>query len=158
MLLDTPEPAMDPDPYAYDTQIRHLLATHLPLRPEGHLALLGGWLVAHQDQQRAALAQAAASANDLAFTMLRGITDRLLGQVIAYSAELADPASRAQALIDHHRDLEETAALGGRVTAAISDENNLGPEVMGWAVACRARRAVDLAHAKAAAATTAESG
>jgi hypothetical protein len=152
MLLDTPEPGMDLDPYAYDSEIRHLLATHLPLRPEGHLALLSGWLVARQDQQRAALDQAAASADDPAFTLLRTITDRLVEQLISYNAELADPASRTQALLDHHRDLEATAALGARVTAAASDENHLGPEVMGWVVACRARRAAELAAAK----TTAE--
>jgi len=146
MLLDTPDPAMDPDPY--DIQVRRLLATHLPLRPDGRLALLGGWLVARQDQQRAALAQAAGSTDDPAFTLLRAVTDHLLAQVIGYNAELADPASRTQALLDHHRDLEEAAALGARVAAAASDENDLGQEVMGWVVACRARHAAELAAAK----------
>jgi hypothetical protein len=145
MLLDTPEPAMDLDPHAYDTGIRRLLATHLPLRPEGQLALLGSWLVARQDQQRVALNEALGSADDPAFMLLRTITDHLLEQVIGYSAELADPASRTQALLDHHRALEATAALGARVAAAISDENGLGPDVMVWVVACRARHAAELA-------------
>jgi hypothetical protein len=94
MLLDTPEPAMGPSPYAYDTEVRQLLAAHLPLRPDGRLALLGGWLVARQDQQRAALAGAAGSVDDPAFMLLRTITDHLVEQVITYNAELADPTSR----------------------------------------------------------------
>jgi hypothetical protein len=145
VLLDTPDPAANLDPDAYDAEIRRRLATHLPLRPEGHLALLGGWLVAQQNQQHAAADQAAGSADDPAFMLLRAITDHLLAQVIAYSAELADPDSRAQALIDHHRDLEASAALGPRVLAALGNENDLGPQVMGWVVASRARRAAELA-------------
>jgi hypothetical protein len=153
MLVDTPEPAMDLDPYAHDSQVRQLLATHLPLHPEGQLALLGGWLVARQDQQRAALAQAAGSPDDSAFMLLRAITEHLVEQVIGYSAELADSASRTQALLDHHRALEEAAALGLRVTAAASDENDLGEDVMRWVVGCRARHAAELAETKAAAET-----
>jgi hypothetical protein len=145
MLLDTPDPGMDPDPYAHDTEIRRLLATHLPLHPEGQLALLDAWLVAHQDHQRAARTAAAGSAHDPAFMLLRAVTDHLLELVIASSAELADRASSAQALVDHYRDLEATAALGARVTAAASDENDLGPRVMGWVVASRARHAAELA-------------
>jgi len=145
MLLDTPDHGMDPGPSPYDADIRRLLATYLPLRPVGQLALLGAWLVDHQDRQRAASDEVAASAHDPAFVLLRRLTERLLEQVIGYNAELGDRASRAQAVVDHHRGLEETAALGPRVMTAISDENDLGPDVMAWVVASRARHAAALA-------------
>jgi hypothetical protein len=150
MLLDTPDPAMDPHPYGYDADIRRVLATYLPLRPEGQLALLGAWLIDHQDQQRAVTTEAAASAHDPAFTLLRTVIDQVLAQVIAYSAELGNRAGRAQAVVDHHRGLEQAAALGVRVIAAIRDENDLGPQVMAWAVTSRARRAAALAAATTA--------